>query len=82
MSRLPRWQSLLGAEIPLRRLDRAMPQQKLDLLQVAARLPAELGAGPAEVVGSEVLDSNADLRLRVYPCNQSLITRRKFVPAP
>ena len=33
-----------------------MPQQKLDLLEVAAILPAELGAGAAQVVGPEPLD--------------------------
>jgi hypothetical protein len=33
-----------------------MPQQKLDLLEIAAVLVAELGAGAAEVVGAEVFD--------------------------
>jgi len=33
-----------------------MPQQEFDLLQIPAILPAELGAGTAEVVGAEVLD--------------------------
>jgi hypothetical protein len=33
-----------------------VPQQKLNLLQIAAILAAELGAGAAEVVGAEVLD--------------------------
>jgi hypothetical protein len=35
-----------------------MPQQELDLLEVAAVLSAELRAGVAEVVGTEVFDSN------------------------
>src|SRR5271156_1351144 len=49
---------LLGAEVTLGRLDRRMPQQKFNLFEVAARLPAELGACPAEVVGPEALDPN------------------------
>ena len=40
-----------------------MAQQKLDLFEVATRLTAELGAGPAQVVGSELLDSNLLRRL-------------------
>src|SRR5271169_3069502 len=40
-----------------------MPQQKLDLLEIAARLPAELGACPAQVVGPEALDPNLFRRL-------------------
>jgi hypothetical protein len=31
-------------------------EQEFDLLQISAVLPAELGAGAAEVVGTEVLD--------------------------
>ena len=48
---------LLGAQVPLRCLDGGVPKQKLDLLEIAAVLAAELGAGAAEVVGAEVLDS-------------------------
>ena len=33
-----------------------MPQQKLDLFEVAASLAAQLGAGAAEVMGAEALD--------------------------
>jgi hypothetical protein len=33
-----------------------VPQQKLDLLEIAAILPAQLRASPAQVVGAEVLD--------------------------
>ena len=47
---------LLGAKITFCRLDGRVPEQELDLLQVAAVLPAEPGAGAAEVVGAEVLD--------------------------
>ena len=35
-----------------------MPQQELDLLEIPARLPAELRAGAAEIVGTEALDPN------------------------
>jgi hypothetical protein len=47
---------LLGAQIALRGLDGRVPQQELDLLQIPTILPAQLGAGAAEVVGAEVLD--------------------------
>jgi hypothetical protein len=33
-----------------------VPQQELDLLQIPAILPAELGAGPSQVMSAEVLD--------------------------
>jgi hypothetical protein len=33
-------------------------EQEFDLLQIPTVLPAELGAGTAEVVGAEVFDSN------------------------
>ncbi len=49
---------LLGAEIALGGLDRGVAEQELDLLQVPAVLPAELGAGAAQVVGAEVLDAD------------------------
>jgi hypothetical protein len=47
---------LIGAEITFGGLDRRVPQQEFDLLQIPAILPAELGAGAAQVVGAEVLD--------------------------
>ena len=43
-------QGLLGSEIPFGGQDGGVAQQQLDLLQIASRLAAELGAGSAEVV--------------------------------
>ena len=50
---------LFGAKISFRRLDRGVSQQKLNLLEIASGLPAELRASPAEIMGPEPL--NADL---------------------
>ena len=47
---------LFRTEIPFRRLDGGVPEQELDLFEVTSSLAAELGAGAAEVVGSEALD--------------------------
>jgi hypothetical protein len=47
---------LFGAQIAFGGLDRGVAEQELDLLQIPAVLPAELGAGTAQVVGAEVLD--------------------------
>jgi hypothetical protein len=47
---------LLGAEIALCRLDRRVAEQELDLFEIPAALPAQLGAGTAEVVSPEVFD--------------------------
>ena len=47
---------LFRAEITLGGLDGRVPEQKLDLFQAAAILPAELGAGAAQVVRPEPLD--------------------------
>jgi hypothetical protein len=47
---------LLRPQIAFGGLDGGVPEEELDLLQVPAILPAELGAGTAEVVGAEVLD--------------------------
>jgi hypothetical protein len=44
---------LAGAEVALGGLDRGVAEQELDPLEVAAPGPAELGAGPAEVVGPQ-----------------------------
>jgi hypothetical protein len=46
---------LLRPQIAFGGLDRGMPEQELDLLQIPAILAAELGAGAAQVVGAEVL---------------------------
>jgi hypothetical protein len=47
---------LIGPQIPFGRLDGRAPQQKFDLLQIPSALPAELGAGPAEIMSAEVFD--------------------------
>jgi hypothetical protein len=47
---------LLGAQIALGRLYRRVAEQELDLLEIPAVLPAEFGAGAAQVVGAEALD--------------------------
>ena len=49
---------LLRPQIPLRGPNRGVTEQKIDLLEIAAILSAELGTGSAEVVCAEVLDSN------------------------
>ena len=49
---------LFRPEIPLGGLDGRVPEQELDLLEIAARLAAELGAGAPEVMGAEVLDAD------------------------
>jgi len=54
---------LLGAQVAFGRLDGGVPQQKLDLFEVAARLPTELRAGPAQVMGAEALDPDLLRRL-------------------
>ena len=45
--------SLFAAQVPLRRLHRYMPQQELNLFQLAAGSMAEPRARPAEVVRRE-----------------------------
>ena len=57
--RSPRSHILLGAQIALRGLDRRVPQQELNLLQFPAILPAQLGAGAAQVVRGYVLQPYA-----------------------
>jgi hypothetical protein len=48
---------LLSPEITLGSFDRSMPKQDLDLLQISAGVSAELGAGPAQIVGSELAET-------------------------
>jgi hypothetical protein len=47
-------QRLLRPQVALGGLDRGMAEEKLDLLQLPARLPAQFGAGPAQVVRREL----------------------------
>jgi hypothetical protein len=49
---------LLGAKIALCGLNRRMPEQELDLLEIASGLAAELGAAPAQIMDPESLDAN------------------------
>ena len=49
---------LFRAQIALRSLDRAVPQQELDLFEVAAVLAAEFGTSAAQVMRPEPLDSD------------------------
>lgn len=44
---------LFRSKVPLCGLYRGMPQQQLDLLEIATGLAIELRAGPAQVVGSQ-----------------------------
>jgi hypothetical protein len=50
-------QRLLRPQVPLGGLDRGMAEEQLDLLQLPARLAAEFGAGPAQVVRRELAQS-------------------------
>jgi hypothetical protein len=45
-----------SAEVAFGGLDRRVAEQQLDLLEVAAGLAAELGAGAAQVVGRELAE--------------------------
>jgi hypothetical protein len=47
---------LLRPQIAFGGLDRGVAEQELDLLQIPAVLPAELGAGATQVLGAEVFD--------------------------
>jgi hypothetical protein len=55
-------QFLLAAEIALGRLDRNMPEQKLNLLQFSAGEMAQARATPAKIVGSKIRDSSPQCR--------------------
>ena len=55
---------LLGPQVALGRLDGRVPQQKLDLLEVPAILPAEPGAGPPQVIeGGQLLPESIGTRI-------------------
>jgi hypothetical protein len=47
---------LFRAKIAFGGLDGGVPEQELDLLEIAAALAAEFGAGAAQIMGAEVLD--------------------------
>src|SRR5208283_3991991 len=49
---------LLATEVFFRRLDRGVPQQKLDLFEISARLPAQFRACAPQIMGRQVLDAN------------------------
>ena len=49
---------LIGTQIPLGGLDRRVPQQEFDLLQIPAALPTQFRAGAAEVVGAEMFEAD------------------------
>jgi hypothetical protein len=55
------WMSeiLFAAEIAFRRLDGCMPQQELDLLQLATARVAQLRTGPPQVVRCNVLQARS-----------------------
>ena len=48
---------LLATKVALSRLNRRMPQQKLNLLKLTSRQMAQSRAGPAQVMGSKVRDA-------------------------
>ena len=53
---------LLGPQVALGHLDGRVPQQKLDMLEVPAILPAEPGAGPPQVIeGGQLLPESIGL---------------------
>ena len=46
---------LLAAEVAFRGLDRCMPEQELNLLQLTAAVVTQFGTSPAQVVWCDVL---------------------------
>jgi hypothetical protein len=58
-------QILFAAEISLRSLDRCVPQQELNLLQLSSAVMTQLRTGPPQVVGCDVLQTRP-LAARLY----------------
>jgi hypothetical protein len=52
-------QLLFAAQVPLRRLNRNVPEQELNLIQLATREMTQTGTSPAEIVRCKLLDSRA-----------------------
>ena len=50
---------LLAAEIAFRRLDRCVSQQELNLFQLASAVMTQLGTGPPQVVGCDMLQARS-----------------------
>ena len=50
-------QFLFAAEVPLSRLYRNVPEQELNLIQLAAREMTQAGAGAPEIMGCQLFDS-------------------------
>lgn len=50
---------LLALEVPLRRLDGDVPQEKLNLIQLSAGQMAQAGAGPSEIVRRQSFDESS-----------------------
>ena len=54
---------LFRPEVSFCRLDGGVSEQELDLLEITAGFPAELGTRTSEIVGAEVLDADLACRL-------------------
>ena len=67
-------QCLLRPQVPLGGLDRGMAEEKLDLLQLPARLPAQFGAGSTEIVDVSIPIASVTILLcRGWRCVASLL---------
>jgi hypothetical protein len=56
-------------------------QQELDLFEIPTAFPAEFGAGPAKVMGSEVLDSDLPGRLLHHRPHRPVTQARSHLAA-
>jgi hypothetical protein len=54
---------LVRSEVTFGRLNGRVPQQKFNLLQIAAVITTKLGAGSSQIVRAEGLDANLFCRL-------------------